>query len=104
MITNLQYLGIYEDSINMAIDIAEQAVDAYVTSSSHPVDDLADLATDWLQECGSFENITNSIIAAWFSSASSMIERDNPKLVVDYFINCDDSHFYINGEEIYGGD
>ena len=98
MITNLQYLGIYESAIDRAIDIAERAVDEYVTSSSHPVDDLAEGACDWLQSCGSFGDITNSIIAAWFTTACAMIGRDNPELDIEWFVNCDDSHIIINGD------
>ena len=98
MISNLQYLGIYEGAIDRAIDIAERAVEEYVTSSSHPVDDLASDAYDWLQSCGSFEDITNSIISAWFTTACAMIGRDNSDLDIDWFVNCDDSNIIINGD------
>jgi len=47
-----------------------------------------------------WEHITNTIISAYFACAQSIIERELPDVDTDYYVNCDDSHFYIGGDEV----
>ena len=103
MITNLQWLGIYPDVIDKAIDSAESAVSRIGKTDVERinlVDDLNDYALENLQNYGSFKDITNSIIGAYFDAAESMINDKKPKWEVSFYVNCGDSHFVINGEEV----
>ena len=100
MITNLQYLGIYEDSIDSAIESAEKAFEECGINTSRQIQLLHENAMEYLKECGSFESITNSIIDAYFSTAKWMINNECPDKETDYYINGYDSHFYIDGQEV----
>ena len=95
MISNLQWLGIYEDAIDRAVETAERAVREY---THRTIQDLWDCAEYTLHECGSFEDITNSIIFALFSTACGFVENEHDDYTVDYYVNCDDSDIIINGE------
>jgi len=100
MITNMQYLGIYEDAIDTAIESAENA---FVECGINTIDQihlLHENAMEYLKENGSFEEITNSIIYAYFDTAKWMINDQFPDRTVDYFVNCRDSHFIIDGHEV----
>ena len=50
-----------------------------------------------------FEDITNRIIKAYFEVTKSLV-LDKTKANVSYFVNCHDSHIWINGEEYYEND
>lgn len=99
MITNLQYLGIYVDAIDSAIEASERAVEK-AGYDVNVVDDLNQYALEDLEEQCTFKDITNKIIGAYFRNADLMIQEKQPDWDVDYYINCHDSHFYINKEEI----
>ena len=94
----MPFLGIYPVAIGNAIDQCELAM-KNTGFGSHAISEMHDMAEECLKETGSFEDITNSIIYAYFSTTKDMIERCWPGHEVDYFINCSDSHFYIDGEE-----
>jgi len=100
MCTNFQFLGIYEDAINDAIDTCESALKK-VGASISDIDDMNDDALYRLKECGDFEDITNSIISAYFSTVGYFIKKYRPDADVDYYVNGDDSHLYIDREEVY---
>ena len=99
MITNLQYLSIYEKAIDWAISAAEEAIKR-VGLGDQGVQDLNEMALDELKESGDWDNITNSIIRAYFIVAYDMIKQTNPKIECSYYVNCYDSHFYMNGKEV----
>ena len=99
MITNLQYLGIYEGSINSAIESCEDALKR-LKFSDREIDQMNEWALNKLSEIGDWYEITNSIIYAYFDTTKYMIEDKHPKVEVDYYVNGDDSHLYVNGEEI----
>jgi len=99
MITNMQYLGIYEDAIDTAINTCEEAM-KQMEFSIHDIDTMNELALEDLKSMGSWDDITNSIIQAYFSTTAYLINKRHPDLDVDYYVNCHDSHFYIGQEEI----
>ena len=99
MFTNFQYLGIYEDAINDAIDTCESALKQ--VGGEDDIDDMNEYALYHLKECGSFDDITNSIISAYFSTMKYFIKKYRPDADVDYYVNGDDSHLYIDHEEVY---
>lgn len=99
MTTNMQYLGIYEDAINDAIDSCERAMSQLDFDISE-IDDMNYAAVDDLQSIGDWHDITNSIISAYFSATRWKIKDRYPDLDVDYYVNCDDSHFYIDNVEV----
>lgn len=99
MITNLQYLGIYEDSINDAIESAEHAMEQEGFSESE-INDMHEMVMDELEESGDWKQITNSIIYAYFIVTADLIRHKRKDADVDYYVNGHDSHFYIDGEEI----
>lgn len=95
----LQLLGIYPDAINSAISDAEWAVSLFGLNT----DRLHEHAEMYLEEGGSFADITNSIIFTYFASAEYMI-RDFTGSRSEYkpafYVNCYDSHFYINNIDV----
>ena len=95
----MNYMSIYEDDINNGIDTAEKALNQLELSNYN--DELHREAFEELKEIGDWDHITNSIIAAYFRIAQSIIERELPDVDTDYFVNCTDSHFYIGQEEVY---
>ena len=99
MITNLQYLGIYEDAIDNAINSCEEAM-KQMEFNVHDIDTMNEMAVDDLKDIGDWSDITNSIISAYFSTTKYLINKRYPELDVDYYINCSDSHFYIGGDEV----
>ena len=96
----LNYLGIYEDAINDAIETCENAMELKGFTGNE-INAMHDIATTDLKDIGDFGDITNSIIAAYFSTTAGLISDKFPDDDIDYYINCHDSHFYINNEEVY---
>ena len=99
MITNLQYLGIYEDSIDSAINSCEEALKQLEFDVSD-IDRMNDYALEDLKACGDWNDITNSIINAYFSTTQWFIAQRYPEIDTDYYVNGYDSHFYIGGDEV----
>lgn len=96
----LNCLSIYEDAINNGIDTAEEALRQL--ELEHCIKELHRSAEESLKESGSWEHITNSIIDAYFYNAKEIIERETADSVdIDYYVNCNDSHFYIGDDEVY---
>lgn len=96
----LNFLGIYETAINNAVEVSESALKE--VRLENKIDDLHNSIEECLKEIGDWENITNSIIYAYFSTAESIIEEEyGEEKKIDFYINCDDSHFYINNEEVF---
>lgn len=100
MITNLAYLGIYPSAIDSAINSCEAAMKKVGMSISE-IEKMNEMALEEFQECGSLEDITNSIIRAYFDTTQYLIVEKFPGKKVDYFVNCEDSHFFIDGEEMW---
>ena len=101
MIINMHFLGIYEDAINSAIESAENLLKREEFDfTDWDIDQLNDWAVQYLAENGSFENITDSIIYAYFSSAKEYVNKKYPNAQIDFYVNCNDSHLYYDGMEV----
>lgn len=101
MITNMQYLGIYEDAINNAIEKAETLLGMEEFDfTEQDICKMNDLSLQYLNENGSFENITNSIIEAYFSTVKWYVNEKYPNAQIDYYVNCSDSHLYYDCSEV----
>ena len=101
MINGLCFLGIYEDAINSAIEKAESLMKHEdFDFDISDIDEMNEWALEYLKECGSFEDITNSIILAYFSSTEAYIKQKYPDADIDYYVNCMDSYLIYKGEEV----
>lgn len=97
--SNIRFLGIYEEEINNAVDISELAMKQEGFTEKE-IEEMNDMALEQLEECGDWSNITNSIIDAYFTVTADLIKQRRKDKEVSYYVNEMDSHFYIDGEEI----
>ena len=98
MISNLAFLGIYPDAIDNAIEKSEKLMQK-LGFSENDIAKMHDEAKENLNGIGNFNDITNSIILAYFATVKSFaLEDDYSK--ISYYINCSDSHLYYEGNEI----
>jgi len=97
--SNIRFLGIYEEEINNAVDISELAMKQEGFTEKE-IKEMNDMALEQLEECGDWSNITNSIIDAYFTVTADLIKQRRKDKEVSYYVNEMDSHFYIDGEEI----
>ncbi|MBQ6800131.1 MAG: hypothetical protein IJP08_03365 [Bacteroidaceae bacterium] len=95
----LQFYGIYTDAIEKSSKIIDAAFNKYGFSINE-IDDAYDIILEDLKKNGTFEYITNSIIYSNFSVARDLILQKYPDEKIDFYVNCYDSHFYINGESV----
>lgn len=99
MISNMQYLGIYEGAIDDAVESSENLLKLF-DFNDNDINLLNDYAREYLIENGDFNEITNSIIYAYFTTAKEYVESKHPNAVVTFFVNCHDSHLYLDGVEV----
>lgn len=99
--SNIRFLGIYEEEINNAIDTSELAMKREGFTEKE-IEEMNDMVIEQLEECGDWSNITNSIIDAYFTVTADLIKQRGLGVDVSYYVNGMDSHFYINGEEVCG--
>lgn len=99
--SNIRFLGIYEEEINNAVDTSELAMKREGFTEKE-IEEMNDMVIEQLEECGDWSNITNSIIDAYFTVTADLIKQRGLGVNVSYYINGMDSHFYIDGEEICG--
>ena len=97
--SNIRFLGIYEEEINNAVDISELAMKQEGFTEKE-IEEMNDMVLEQLEECGDWSNITNSIIDAYFTVTADLIKQRRKDKEVSYYVNEMDSHFYIDGEEI----
>lgn len=101
----LEYIGIYPRSIRKAVNVAEDALSR--VDLDNYIDELNEGAIEMLKEVGDWSQITNSIIFAYFTVARDIIEskaepnKDEDKRMCEIYVNGYDSHFYIDGEEVF---
>ena len=93
----LQYYGIYPDAIISADESGSAALREYGLEQYE--DDAAEYSSQILGEFLNPDSITNSVIQAIFEGYSYIFEKYRPKLETDYYVNGDDSHFIVNGQE-----
>ena len=99
--SNIRFLGIYEEEINNAVDTSELAMKREGFTEKE-IEEMNDMVIEQLEECGDWSNITNSIVDAYFTVTADLIKQRGLGVNVSYYINGMDSHFYIDGEEICG--
>lgn len=95
----LTYWGIYPDVIN---DVVERCEDA-LSKAGYTLSEI----DSWHESVKSNtvldnENITNSILQQYLHEAVEMLNDKGYE--ADYYVNCSDTHLYINNEEFYEGD
>ena len=95
----LSYWDIYPDAIN---DVVERCEDALVKAGYRPteIDNWHENVKD--NAVLDNNNLTNSILQEYIYEAAQMLEEKG--YAVNYYINCSDTHLYINGNEFYEGD
>ena len=99
MISNMHYLGIYEDAINDAVESSENLL-KLLDFNDNDIDLLNYYAKEYLAENGNFNDITNSIIYAYFTTAKAYVESKYPNAAVTFYVNCHDSYLYLDGVEV----
>lgn len=92
MITNMQYLCIYEHAIDNAVEICECAMKD-CGFSEREISDMHNMAREELTEIGDWSDITNSIISAYFITTESLIKQKYEDASVSFEVNCDASYF-----------
>lgn len=97
--SNIRFLGIYEEEINNAVELSESAMKREGFTEKE-IEEMNDMVLEQLEECGDWSNITNSIIYAYFTVTADLIKQRRKDKEVSYYVNGMDSHFYIDGEEI----
>lgn len=100
----LQWLGIYEETINDALETAEAAMtDAGCTRSA--LNSLySNVSEAFTRGELDYSDITNSIMGYAYDYAKNEIENTISGVEVSYYINGDDTHLYVNGTEYFKGD
>lgn len=92
-------LGIYPDTINemfdRAISLLEEA-DFSQNEINKAVDSVGEAFRSGHLDTS---DITNSLIGEMFSTVKEMVETKYRKADISYYVNCDDSHLYVNGQE-----
>ena len=56
--SNIRFLGIYEEEINNAVDISELAMKREGFTEKE-IEEMNDMVIEQLEECGDWSNITN---------------------------------------------
>lgn len=95
---SLAYLGIYESEILDAIKTADEALQRENINA----DICSDYLYEELEQTGKWDDITNSIIGAYFRITADLInQKRKSDDYATYYVNGLDSHFYLNHEEVY---
>lgn len=94
---NLEFLGIYPDSINTVIETCENVL-RELGFSGIEIDDMNDAAKSDFEMIGSLSDITNSIIESYYSATAYMIKSRYPEKEVTYYVDGGLSDFCIDGE------
>jgi len=100
----LQMLGFYPDAIEDAAETAEAAMtDAGVCLAD--IDYMYDDVRERFENGElNYSDITNSLIDSYFEYAKEKIEQEISGIEISYYVNCHDTHFYVNGEEYWKGE
>ena len=94
---NLMFLGINVDAMNKVIDTCEEVLKNKGFDIVE-IDRMNDIALSKFHEYGTLEDITSSIIDAYFSATQYVLEEKFPDINVEYCVNGDVSDLYIDGE------
>lgn len=100
---NLAFLNIYPKTISNMIDICEDAV----KSVNGDIDSFNNRVRETLEDQYAVD-LSNCIINEYLFNAVEILnetfEKNGLEIQADSYTNCDDSHLYINGEEIFSGE
>lgn len=97
-------IGIIEpEPIEKAMGSAYNSVKMLTPEDQHKrlLDELDEEALSYLEECGKWDDITNSIIYTFFDAARGIVSMYGPKNhQLTFYVNCRDSHLmdYHDGE------
>lgn len=95
----LPRFGIYPDAMNDAADVIDEAMLqlGFLTSEKEAVYTIAD---EWIKN-SDMRDVTNTIISALFG-AFEFYAKEEKKVPneISCFVNCSDSHIWIDGEEV----
>ena len=94
---HLAFLRIYPDAMIAAIETAESAVEKYCGVPA--VDKLNENARAELEFSCNGEDITESVISAYFDEAVDILESYHPDFEVDYKTDPTGPVLIINGEQ-----
>lgn len=102
MMTTLEYLGIYEDTIEKASNVAENAVAFYCNSD---IDFLEDFHNTVKESIFDFEgkfsrDFTNHIIATYYTEAEAIINERHPELDIVADVDGYASTFSVNKKKV----
>lgn len=96
---NLYWLEIYPEYIDRCLETCEEVLKQYNCDIEF-IDDFHELAFENLKQIGTFDNITNSIMDAYYMTLQDTLKRIKPELETEYYVNGSDTQFIINGEEV----
>lgn len=94
----LQFFGIYPNDIEHATEIADEAcIEAGLTEDDIDFVFEDDIAFDLKHCVGDWEDITGSLIRAYFGACGNAVRRKlgEENVEIDWYVNGWDSHFYI---------
>lgn len=98
----LPFFTIYPEDIEHAVEVADDAMEEAGIDLTKEGDIDEDVITDALNQFGSWNDITTSVIEAYYSACADVVYekfgRENVE--VDYYINGYDSHFVVRLKEI----
>ena len=86
MISTCEFLGIYAETIESVAKECEDTMEKLGFSISE-IDDMNDYAKEEFEEIGRLNEITNSIIGAYYRATEYMIHQKFPKLEVTYYVD-----------------
>lgn len=94
------FFGIWPEYIERACTTCEDVLKTYDLENF--IDDLYEGAEETLKcyYIGKYDHLSNTICNALFNELAFILRQRRKDLDVDYFVNGDDTHFYINGEEV----
>lgn len=95
MITTCAYLGIYPNTIENVVNDCEEIM-ARLGFDDNEIDDMNEYAKDEFEDVGCLDDITNSIIRAYYGATEYMIHEKYPFLRVNYYVDCGCSSFDVD--------
>jgi len=93
---NLSVMDIYPEMLQDAYGLCEAILSDYGYTEKEFFRNFDDALEEY-----DLDNLSNRLVDVMFNVAKRMIEYSNPDEDVDYYVNgLDDTHFYINGEQM----
>jgi len=86
MISTCEFLGIYAETIERVAKECEDTMEK-LGFSIREIDDMNDYAKEEFEDIGRLNEITDSIIGAYYRATEYMIHQKFPKLEVTYYVD-----------------